>query len=127
LNKDGDFVDIPATAYAVDSTNTATGKSTVKAIGPCTTVNCGRGWPQSQLNLRVSKMIRLRNGIGLEVIADVFNVFNAINPLATSTGSRTVDLPAGGLNPALLQPNSFSGDASRPEQRVGQIGFRVSF
>jgi hypothetical protein len=27
----------------------------------------------------------------------------------------------------LLQPDSFAGDVQRPEQRVGQLGFRFSF
>ena len=33
--------------------------STIKEIGACETVNCGRGWAQSQMNLRVSKTFRL--------------------------------------------------------------------
>src|SRR5204863_1236044 len=51
LNKDGDSFDIPADAFGVASTDPATGKATLKILGPCETVNCGRGWAQSQLNL----------------------------------------------------------------------------
>ena len=58
VNRDGDRLDIPEEAFAVASTDAAAGKSTLKGIGPCETVNCGRGWPQSQPNLRVSKGFR---------------------------------------------------------------------
>jgi len=129
LNKDGDPLDIPTDAYAVASTDPATGKSTVKIIGPCETVNCGRGWAQSQLNLRISKVF----GIGrakVEAIGEVFNLFNAINPsniVGVISANRRVNTPAGAADATLLQPASFSGDNQRPEQRVGQIGVRFSF
>ena len=79
LNKDGDTLDIPTDAYAVASTDPLTGKSTVKIIGACETVNCGRGWGQSQLNLRLSKVFSIGRA-RLEAIGEVFNLFNAINP-----------------------------------------------
>src|SRR5206468_3035484 len=59
LNLDGDATEIPTIAYAVDSFNRDTGIVTVKQIGSCTTVNCGRGMPQQQMNMRVSKIIHL--------------------------------------------------------------------
>jgi hypothetical protein len=128
LNGDGDRLDIPATAYAVVSTDGATGKATIKAIGPCNTVNCGRGWSQSQMNLRVSKGFRVGR-INLEATGEVFNLFNAINPsnvAGATAGNRSV-FAAGAPDPTLLQPASFSGDTQRPEQRVGQVGLRFSF
>ena len=65
----------------------------------------------------------------IEAIGDVFNLFNAMNPgYGTSTSNRRVINPTtGAADPTLLQPDSFSGDVQRPEQRVGQIGFRFSF
>jgi hypothetical protein len=129
LNKDGDRLDIPTEAYAVASTEAATGKATIKSIGACETVNCGRGWGQSQLNLRVSKVF----GIGrvkVEAIGEVFNLFDAINPsniAGGASGNRTVSGSNGALDPSLLQPVSYSGDSQRPEQRVGQVGLRFSF
>ena len=130
LNKDGDSFDIPADAFGVASTDPATGKATLKILGPCETVNCGRGWAQSQLNLRVSKVFPIGHA-NIEAIAEVFNLFNAINPSNIAGGisaNRTVINPTTGApDTTLLQPTSFSGDSQRPEQRVGQIGLRFSF
>ena len=128
LNLDGDAVDIPATAYAADTFDPKTGTFTIKAVGACTTVNCGRGWPQSQLNLRVSKSFHLGGRANVEAIGEIFNLFNAVNPSNPTTVNRTVVVPTSGAqNPQLLKPTTFSGDFQRPEQRVGQIGFRFSF
>ena len=130
LNKDGDRLDIPADAYAVASTDPATGKSTFKIIGPCETVNCGRGWAQSQLNLRVSKVFRdwprqrRSHRRGLQPVQrhqpeqHRRRALRRIAPSSTTTGAADT---------TLLQPASFSGDSQRPEQRVGQIGLRFSF
>ncbi|HEY3042851.1 MAG TPA: TonB-dependent receptor, partial [Vicinamibacterales bacterium] len=129
VNKDGDRFDIPTDAVAVASTDSATGKATIKTIGPCKTVNCGRGWPQSQLNLRVSKRFAIGRA-NIEALGEVFNLFNAINPSNIAGGisaNRTVFSPTGVPDTTLLQPTSFSGDSQRPEQRVGQIGLRFSF
>jgi len=125
LNLDGDTTEIPVRAYAVDSVNPATGKATIKDIGPCTTVNCGRSSAESQFNLRVSKIINLPNRVNLEIIGEVYNLFNALNPV---TANRRVIIPTTGLpDPTLLQPQSYSGDTQRPPQRIGQIGFRFTF
>jgi hypothetical protein len=129
LNKDGDRLDIPADAFAVASTDSATGIATLKIIGACETVNCGRGWGQSQMNLRVSKVFTIGHA-NIEAIGEVFNLFNAINPsniVAGVSANRTVYTTAGVQQQSLLQPTSFSGDSQRPEQRVGQIGLRFSF
>ena len=116
-------------AFAVASTDSATGKSTFKSIGACETVNCGRGWSQSQMNLRVSKVFRAGRA-NIEAIAEVFNLFNAINPSNIAGGvsaNRSVLTASGAPDPTFLQPASYSGDSQRPEQRVGQIGIRFTF
>jgi carboxypeptidase family protein len=125
INLDGDATEIPTKAYAVDTFNAATGVTTFREIGTCTTVNCGRGMPQHQMNMRVSRMFHLRGRAQLNVLGEVFNLFNAVNP----SGFRArVIVPSTGLaDPALLQPTTYSGDTRRPEQRVGQVGFRISF
>jgi hypothetical protein len=135
LNLDGEITELPARAYAAGKYNADTGVGEVKDIGPCETINCGRTWPQSQLNLRLSKVFALPGRLRVEAIAEIFNVFNALNPsqinAAGSTASnnnRRVTLPSTGLaDPTLLQPLAFSGDFQRSEQRSGQIGFRVAF
>jgi outer membrane receptor protein involved in Fe transport len=131
LNLDGDATEIPSTAYKVTGFDKATGKSTIESIGTCETVNCGRGWSQSQMNLRVSRDFSLVGRTKLTAIGEVFNLFNAVNPGNPTAVNRRVTIPSGAQagqpDPTLLQPTQFSGDFRRPEQRVGQIGVRFSF
>jgi len=128
LNKDGETNDIPSQAFKVTGVDATTGTSTIAADGTCQTVNCGRGWPQSQLNVRASKMFHLVGHANVEAIFEVFNLFNAINPSNPTTVNRRVTNPTTlQQDVTLLQPTTFSGDFQRPEQRVGQIGFRFSF
>jgi len=138
LNLDGQVTDLPTKAYKAGKYNADTGVGEVKEIGDCTMINCGRAWPQSQLNLRVSRVFGLPGTARVELIAEVFNVFNALNPSQIIAGgsagalnNRRVTLPsganAGQRDPTLLQPVAFAGDFQRPEQRSGQIGFRFTF
>ena len=60
----------------------------------------------------------------VEGIAEIFNVFNALNPAFPLTSQR---LANGVQRAAFMQPTAFAGDFQQPEQRVGQIGFRFSF
>jgi outer membrane receptor protein involved in Fe transport len=75
-------------------------------------VNERRGDSFSQLDLRLSKEFRFANEVGLEVIAELFNVFNEENPA---------------LFNRLGQPNAFAGDPLQGEQRLGQVGVRLRF
>jgi outer membrane receptor protein involved in Fe transport len=128
LNLDGDATEIPSQAYRVVSVDRDTGKATIESTGACATVNCGRGWAQSQLNIRISKVFRLGGRAHVEAIGEVFNLFNALNPSNPTGTNRNVNIASTGApNPNLLQPTTFSGDFQRPEQRVGQIGFRFAF
>jgi hypothetical protein len=131
LNLDGDATEIPARAFKVTGFDRDTGKSTIEDIGPCETVNCGRGWAQQQMNIRVSKMFRLAGRARIEALGEVFNLFNAVNPGNPTAVNRRVTIPsgaqAGQQDPTLLQPTQFSGDFRRPEQRVGQLGIRFLF
>jgi hypothetical protein len=130
LNQDGELNDIPERAVAFDGFD-SNGVAKFKDTGACTTINCGRGAPFSQLNLRVSRVIHLPGRMNVEAIGEIFNVFNAINPnnfeRAVSGINQTVRLVGGAPNPAYMQPSRFAGDFQQPEQRVGQIGFRFSF
>jgi len=128
LNLDGDINDIPAVAYRAVSYDKDTHTMQIKEDGDCKTVNCGRYLAQSQVNVRLSKSFRLGGSMRIEAIADLFNVFNALNPgIGTSSNRRLINPTTGAADATLLQPTSFSGDAQRPEQRVGQLGFRFSF
>ena len=128
LNLDGDATEIPTTAFAIDSFDPdkpLLSQITTKQLGTCETVNCGRGMPEQRLAVRFAKLFSVGARARIEVNADVFNLFNSINP----GGFRTrVIVPSTGLPDAtLLQPTSFSGDFRRPEQRVGQVGVRFLF
>jgi hypothetical protein len=118
-NNDFNNNDLPDRAYAFDGVG-----SPAREIGPCTTVNCGRGASFSQLNVRASKRFALPRGSRLELIVEMFNLFNADNP-AVFNRQRLLGL--GNANPSFMQPTSYAGDFQQPEQRVGQIGVRWLF
>jgi hypothetical protein len=129
LNNDGVNNDIPERAFAFDDV----GKP-AKDIGACKTINCGRGASLSQLNVRVSKSFPIVGQMRVEAIAEVFNLFNAKNPSGFGPGTQFTDprllINANGStspNSLFLQPATYAGDFQEPEQRVGQIGFRVVF
>jgi hypothetical protein len=125
LNGNSDNNDLPAKAYAFDGFNDD-GTARVKEIGDCKTFNCSRGAGRTQFNLRGSKTFMIRN-VRIEAIAEVFNMFNALNPNNFITTRRIGTINSNSANPNFMQPREFSGDFQNPEQRVGQIGFRVSF
>ena len=134
VNQNGVNNDIPTEAFAFDGFD-ANHNPIVKSLGSCTTVNCGRGAPFSQLNLRVSKGFRIGGTARVEAIAEMFNLFNALNPGGSSsagatgfngrrfTGTITNKTP----NPDFLRPLTYAGDFQQPEQRVGQVGLRFTF
>jgi hypothetical protein len=124
LNLDGRSNDIPATAYSFDGFNDD-GTPKIKEDGQCKTVLCGRGAGFSQMNLRVSKVFGVGPRMKVEAIGEVFNLFNAINPADFNT--RVTNPTTGARDANLLKPKAFAGDFQQPEQRVGQLGFRVTF
>ena len=131
-NADGVSNDITALAYQYTGISD-TGVASYKEIGPCKTVNCGRGASLSQLNLRVSKVFPVAGHLNVEAIGEVFNLTNAINPNFTTVGAAgfaalyTGTLANHNPNASFMKPNAFAGDSGQPEQRVGQIGFRITF
>jgi hypothetical protein len=81
-------------------------------------VNSGRGTKFAQLDLRVSKLFHMSGAAGVEGIAEVFNIFNAINPAGFN----------GNLSSASFgQPSTFAGDPLQGEQRLAQLGLRFRF
>jgi hypothetical protein len=129
LNNDGVNNDLPAKAYAFDGVG-----NPAKETGDCTTINCGRGARLSQLNLRVAKGFVIGRTLRVEAIAEVFNLLNADNPSGFGPFTQFRDprllINANGStspNPNFLQPTTYAGDFQEPEQRVGQVGFRIVF
>ena len=75
-------------------------------------VNSGRGASFSQFDFRVSKDFTFGSGWGIEVLAEVFNVFNETNPARPDRFGN---------------PSAFAGDPLQGEQRLAQLGARVHF
>ena len=94
-------------------------------IGPCETVNCSWRAPYSQLNLRISRGFSAGGSARVEAIAEVFNLLNAKNPSIPLTTRRLA--ATGAPLSSFMQPAAFAGDFQQPEQRVGQVGFRITF
>src|SRR5262249_40350001 len=118
--------DISSEAFMFDGLD-GNNNPIIKSLGSCTTINCGRGAAQSTLNVRVSKVFRLGGTARVEAIGEGFNLFNALNP-AGFTGRRFVGTLANPTNNAdFMRPTAYAGDFQQTEQRLGQIGFRISF
>ena len=123
LNGDGNTVDRTSLAYKYAGLDD-NGRAMFEEDGTCDTVNCSRRAPFSQLNLRVSRAFGLPRGARVEAIVEVFNLFNAKNPFIPMTTRR---LTGRTVLPSFMQPDAYAGDFQQPEQRVGQVGFRVTF
>ncbi|MGH9254889.1 MAG: TonB-dependent receptor [Vicinamibacterales bacterium] len=124
LNADANVNDKTARAYRFTGLNDD-GSASFEERGACDTVNCSRRAFFSQLNLRISRPFMLWRSLRLEAIGEVFNMFNAKNP---SIPLMTQRLSAGGAPlSSFMQPTAYAGDYQQPEQRVGQIGFRITF
>ena len=124
LNADGNVNDKTALAYKYTGLND-NGTATFKEDGNCETVNCSRRAPFSQMNLRVSRSFTLRGSTRIEAIGEVFNLLNAANPFIPLTTRRLLNPTT--PNAGFMQPTQFAGDFQQPEQRVGQVGFRLTF
>jgi hypothetical protein len=130
-NLDGVSNDIFPTAFKFTGINDA-GVPSFKEIGACETVNCSRGSAATQFNLRISKTVHLYQHLNAELIADFFNLTNAINPSfnigAAAVGAvYTGTLASHTANTVFMKPNAYAGDAGQGEQRVAQLGFRITF
>jgi len=92
-----------------------------------THVNSLRGSSFSQFDVRLSKEFKFYRNYGVEVIGEIFNLFNSKNP-ANFNGNCAVNAAGqctftGGFG----QANTFAGDPGQGEQRLAQLGLRVTF
>jgi hypothetical protein len=93
-----------------------------------TEVNSLRGHSFSQFDLRLSREFKLKGEIGIELIAEVFNLFNTKNPAAYrgncgwNAEKKTCD-----NTDSYRQPSSYAGDYLQGEQRLAQFGLRFHF
>ena len=81
-------------------------------------VNALRGASFSQLDARVAKAFKFFGNYGVEVIGEVFNLFDSKNA-AGFIGNRS--------SSAYKQPSFHAGDPGQGEQRLAQLGVRVTF
>ncbi len=123
FNGDGMTNDRTALQYRYTGLG-ADNRATFEEGGACETVNCSRRAGVSQLNVRVSRTFSLGRSVRIEAIGEVFNLFNATNPSLALAQRR---LNGGVPNLSFMQPAAYAGDVGQPEQRVGQVGFRLTF
>lgn len=88
------------------------GDGTTLDLRPGDSVNSGRGDDFLQIDLRLSKDFLFGDGMGIEVLAEVFNVTNAKN---------------GAVPDSSGEPTSYAGDPGQGEQRLIQLGARFHF
>jgi hypothetical protein len=88
----------------------------VIATGTTWPRNALRGLPLHKVDMRVTKTVTLVNNVNIELLAEVFNVFNRKNYGAYNT---TITSASFGL------PVATSGNAYVPRQ--GQLGLRLNF
>ena len=113
-----------ATAPAL-AQQTVTLSGRVVEAGTCETVNCSRRAPFSQVDLRVSRSFKLFGHSRIEALAEVFNLFNATNPFIPTSTNRLTS--AGASLATFMQPTAYAGDAGQGDQRIAQLGFRITF
>jgi hypothetical protein len=83
-----------------------------------THVNTLRGSSFSQVDVRLAKAFKFFGNYGVELIGEVFNLLNSKNK-AGFIGNR--------LAATYQQPTKFAGDPGQGEQRLAQLGLRVTF
>ncbi|HXH92165.1 MAG TPA: hypothetical protein VNN25_11340, partial [Thermoanaerobaculia bacterium] len=78
-------------------------------------------------DVRVSKDFKFFHNYGVEVIGEIFNLLNAKNP-ANFNGNCGVDASGKCTFPAGFgQATTFAGDPGQGEQRLAQLGVRITF
>ncbi len=108
-----------ATAYTIHAGRDLNGDGFRIDLPPgVSEVGSGRGKSFSQLDLRASKIIKFTGSVGLEILAEAFNVFNAKNP-AGFVGNQSAS--------NFGQATTFAGDPLQGEQRLAQLGVRLRF
>ena len=112
INLSGMFRYHSATPYTNFIAADLNGDGFIYDLPARTAVNAKRGAAFSQLDLRVAKEFKFAGDYGLELIAEVFNVFNEKNPARFNRFG---------------QANAYAGDPLQGEQRLAQLGLRVHF
>ena len=120
INASGMFRYRSATPYTVYRTDDPNHDGFRIDLLPGGKVNSERGHSFSQFDLRLGKEFTF-GPVGLELIAEMFNVFNEKNPAGYTLVFDTNGLPVGAT------PSFYAGDPLQGEQRLTQVGLRVRF
>ena len=102
------------------------GKNSDRAVG---VDRFGQDGPRySNVNLRISKTLAF-GGLGVEVIAEAFNLFNTVNyDVSTIDGAQNLAGPTIANPAAAFRPNPNFGNASATlSPREVQLGLRLTF
>ena len=91
-----------------------------------THVNSLRGGSFSQFDVRLSKEFKFFHNYGVEVIGEIFNLFNSKNP-ANFNGNCVVGADGKCTITTFGQASAFAGDPGQGEQRLAQLGLRITF
>ncbi len=101
-----------ATPYTKFSATDLNADGFVYDLPPGTHVNNERGASFSQVDVRIGKEFKFGGEYSAELIAEVFNLFNAKNPAAFNSSG---------------QASAYAGDPLQGEQRLAQLGVRFHF
>jgi hypothetical protein len=104
-------------------------------------VNSLRGSSFSQFDLRLSKEFKFYRSYGVELIGEIFNVLNSKNaanfdgrrfvhktiqdPAFPNDPTKTITITV--ANPGFQTAGAFAGDPGQGEQRLAQLGVRITF
>jgi hypothetical protein len=92
-------------------------------------VNTRRGHAFSQTDVRVGKVFKFYGNTGVEVIGEIFNLLNSKNPTNYRGNREIFDETLGRYvaNPNFATPAQYAGDPGHGEQRLAQLGVRITF
>jgi hypothetical protein len=97
---------------------------------------------QMRINLRVSRSVKLHEGVKLRGVAEVFNVANRVNYSGVTTRAFLLGTPVAGVTPLVFQDAAAvaaeglnvqpfgtftSAGTSEARERQVQLGFRLEF
>lgn len=119
-----------ATPYTEWAGHDITGDGYAFDLAPGVThVNSLRGNSFSQTDLRLAKQFRFGGNYGVELIAELFNLFNEKNATGFHGNREILDAASGKFvpNPAFGQASIYAGDPGQGEQRLMQLGLRLTF
>jgi hypothetical protein len=118
-----------ATPYTVLAGKDLNGDGFTNDLAPgVSSVNTAYFGSFEQFDLRLSKEFKFGGNYSVELIGEVFNLFNARNAVKYTGTKFLYDANGNAIpNPAFGQPSAYAGDPLQGEQRLAQLGLRFRF